>query len=217
MVRWAVVALGALGAYAFALRERQLQWGATGDEATAPLPGDMLIRVADLVATRAITVRAGAEHVWPWLIQMGQGRGGLYSYDWLENLVGCQMRSADRVVPQWQDLAVGDEFRLHPDIALSVTHVVPLRAFVVRGAVGVDGQSTADDPAPPYDFTWAFTLVPDGKDRTRLLIRERYVYLTVRAWPLVESVALVSFVMTERMLRGIRDRAEGMRDRAENR
>jgi hypothetical protein len=214
MVRWAVVAVGALGTYAFVLRARQLHWGATADETTAPLPGDTLIPAADLVATRAITVRADAEQVWPWLAQLGQGRGGLYSYDWLENLVGCQMDSADRVVPQWQDVAVGDDFRLHPDVALSVEQVDPPRALVIRGGVSPAGRPTTDDPAMPYDFTWAFVLVPDGPGRTRLLIRERYAYLTAVARPLVEMVSVASFVMTERMLRGVRDRAEGMGERA---
>lgn len=214
IVRSAALAMGALGAYVLVLRERQLRWGATAEEAAAALPGDALLPTADLAATRAITIRADAEQVWPWLAQMGQGRGGLYSYDWLENLVGCQMASSDSVVPQWQDVAVGDDFRLHPDIALTVAHVDPPRALVVRGGVSPAGRPSTDAPAMPYDFTWAFVLVPAGQGRTRLLVRERYVYLTAGARPLVEAVSVVSFVMTERMLRGIRDRAEGSSIRA---
>ena len=204
----AVASLAAVGAYAAALRRRQFQWGATSDEVVMTLPGDELLGRADLVATRAVTVRAEAEDVWPWLAQMGQGRGGLYSYDWVENLVGCQMNSAERVVPKWQGVKVGDDFRIHPDVALKVVHVNPPHALVVEGGVSATGEATAGDADTPYDFTWAFVLVPGAKDRARLVVRERYRCHTTAARVLVEVVSVVSFVMTERMLRGIRDRAE---------
>ncbi len=199
------------GALAVALgvglvRRWLLRWGATSDEHAAVLPGDDLMESADLQATRAITVRAPADEVWPWIAQMGQGRAGLYSYDALENLVGCDMHSVDRIVPEWQDVAVGDPFRLHPEVALEVAHVDPGRALVVRGAVPM-GESVA----PPYDFTWAFVLRqrPDGT--TRLLVRERYGYSRRWAPLLVESVEVISFVMSQKMLRGIRDRARARR------
>jgi hypothetical protein len=172
------------------------------------LPGDELLGPANLVATRAVTVRAGVEDVWPWLAQMGQGRGGLYSYDWVENLVGCQMSSADRVVPEWQDLEVGDDFRLHPDVALKTVLVDPPHALVVEGGVSATGEVAAGDAGAPYDFTWAFVLVPAAPGVTRLVVRERYCCHTTAARVLVEAVSVASFVMTERMLRGIRDRAE---------
>jgi len=210
LTRTAAATVGAAVAYALLLRGRQLQWGATAEEASGPLPGDDLLPHADLVATRAISIRSAPEQVWPWLAQMGQGRGGLYSYDRLENLVGCQMHSADRVVAEWQDVAVGDDVRLHPDIALSVAQVDPPRALVLRGGVSAGGRATADDPDPPYDFTWAFVLEPGGPV-TRLVVRERYLCHSGSARALVETVSLASFVMTERMLRGVRDRAEGRR------
>ncbi len=100
---------GALVAYVLLARSRQLRWGATDQEADGPLPGDDLIVNPGLSATRAITVGASADRVWPWIAQLGQGRGGFYSYDFLENLVGCDIHSADRIVPEWQDVAVGDE------------------------------------------------------------------------------------------------------------
>jgi hypothetical protein len=197
------------GAYGLLVRGRLLTWGATTSEVSAPLPGDDLVPDADLVATRAIGIDAPAPRVWPWLAQMGQGRGGLYSYDRLENLAGCQMDSADRVVEEWQHPAVGDEFRLHPDIALQVAVVDPPQALVVQGAVSASGRAGADEPAMPYDFSWAFVLVPEPGERTRLVVRERYRYLSPAARPMVEAVSVVSFVMTERMLRGVRDRVEG--------
>lgn len=210
LARPAAGALAAVAAYLVLMRGRQLRWGATADEAVRSLPGDDLVDRADLVATRAITVRAPVEAVWPWLAQMGQGRGGLYSYDALENIVGCEMHSADEVVADWQEVTVGDAFRLHPDVALRVAAVDPPRALVVEGGISAAGTTTATgDPGAPFDFTWAFVLVPDRADRSRLLVRERYRWHSVAARLMVESASVVSFVMTERMLRGIRDRAEG--------
>jgi hypothetical protein len=196
------VAGGVSAVFVLAVRPWYLNWGATRDECATPLPGDELIDDPDLVSTRAITVQAGADHVWPWLAQLGQGRGGLYSYDVLENLVGCDIHSADEIVPEWQEVAVGDPFRLHPEVALVVADVVPGRALVVRGGVPIDGE-----PAP-FDFTWAFVLVPREDGATRLLVRESYAYREAWARLVVEPVELASFVMSQKMLRGIRDRAE---------
>ena len=214
VVRAAGGALAVGVAYSLVLRGRQLRWGSTPQEVATRLPGDELLAETDLTATRAITIRAGVEDVWPWLAQMGQGRGGLYSYDWLENLAGCQMESSDEVMAQWQDVGIGDELLLHPDVALTVVVAEPPRALVVQGGISATGRVTTGDPGAPYDFTWAFVLVPQTWDRTRLIVRERYWYRTVAARPMVEMVAVVSFVMTERMLRGVRDRAERSTRRA---
>ena len=192
-----------IGVAKLAARRTMLRWGATTDELAATLPGDELLPAAGLVATRAITIAAGRADVWPWLAQMGQGRGGLYSYDLLENLVAnCNIHSADRVVPDWQDVAPGDEVKLHPDVALTVAAAHPGSALVLRGGVPL-----ADAPAP-YDFVWAFVLRdgPDGS--TRLVVRERYSWSQPWVRAMVEVIEVVSFVMTEKMLRGIRDRAE---------
>jgi hypothetical protein len=198
----AVVIGTAVAGYLLLVRRWQLRWGATNEEYDAALPGDDLIANPDLVATRAITVHALADRVWPWIAQLGQGRGGFYSYDVLENLVGCDIHSADRVVPEWQDLKVGDQIKLHPEVALGVAVVEPGRALVLCGGVPM---GTAP---PPYDFTWAFGLRERPEGTTRLLVRERYAYTRRWAPLLVEPVAVVAFVMTQRMLRGIRDRAE---------
>ena len=111
-----LTAIGAAATYLLLARAGQLRWGTIDAEFDEPLPGDDLIPSPNLVATRAITVRASAEHVWPWLVQLGQGRGGFYSYDFLENLVGCDIHSADRIVPEWQEAVVGDEVKLHPEV-----------------------------------------------------------------------------------------------------
>jgi hypothetical protein len=112
----AAVMGSAAAVYILVVRPRQLSWGATGEEADAALAGDGLIPGPDLVATRVITIHAPADQIWPWIAQLGQGRGGFYSYDVLENLIGCDIRSADRVVAEWQDVKVGDEVRLAPEV-----------------------------------------------------------------------------------------------------
>jgi hypothetical protein len=196
------IAVGGAAAYLLAVRPWQLRWGATNKEVGATLAGDDLIPNPDLTATRAITVQALTDHVWPWIAQLGQGRGGFYSYDALENLVGCDIHSADRVVPGWQDLKVGDQVKLHPEVGLGVAMVKQGRALVLRGGVPMGAAP------PPYDFTWAFVVREQPDGTTRLLVRERYAYTQRWAPLLVEPVAAVSFMMSQRMLRGIRDRAE---------
>jgi hypothetical protein len=184
------------------MRFRYLTWGATDQEVRDPLAGDDLIPNADMIATRAITIHAVAECVWPWIAQLGQGRGGFYSYDRLENLVGCKIHSSDRILRQWQDIKVGDEIRLAPQVGLLVAFVEQRRALVLRGGIPMGKRGA------PYDFTWAFTLREEPDGTTRLLVRERYVY--TRAWArlIVEPTELLSFAMSQKMLRGIRDRAE---------
>ena len=198
-----VTAVGvAVVAYVFFARPRQLSWGATEDESNQPLAGDELIARADLTATRAITVRTSPDRVWPWIAQLGQGRGGFYSYDALENLVGCDIHSADRVMPAWQEIHVDDDVRLAPEVSLIVAALEPGRSLVLRGAIPI-GKT-----APPYDFTWAFVLREGPEETTRLLVRERYAYTRPWARLLVEPVEVISFLMSEKMLRGIKQRAE---------
>jgi len=196
------VMAGAAAAGVLLARRWQLRWGATAHELAGPLPGDELIAEPDLTATRALTVRAPAARIWPWIAQLGQGRGGLYSYDFLENLIGCNIHSADRVVPEWQDIKAGDEVRLHPDAALEVAAVDPGRCLVLRGGV------PAGNAPPPFDFTWAFALQTGPDGTTRLIARERWAYARRWARFIVEPVELIDFVMTQKMLRGIRSRAE---------
>jgi len=197
-----IAAGGAAATYLLVARPRHLRWGTTDQEADEALPGDDLIAKADLTATRAITIRAPGDQVWPWIAQLGQGRGGFYSYDFLENLVGCDIHSADRIVPEWQDVEVGDEVRLAPEAGLVVASLDPGRSLVLRGGIPI-GKT-----APPYDFTWAFTLRDGPDETTRLLVRERYAYGRPWARLIVEPAEAVSFLMSQRMLRGIRDRAE---------
>jgi hypothetical protein len=178
-----------------------LRWGATPDEVHEALPGDDLVVDADLVATRGITMRCSRGAAWPWIAQLGQGRGGFYTYDFLENLAGCDIHSADQVVPAWQNVQVSDEVRLFPDGGLLVAVADPQCALVLRG-------STVSEFSLPFDFSWAFVLHEGNNGTTRLVVRERYRYGQWWVRLFVEPVTVISFVMSQKMLRGIRDRAE---------
>jgi hypothetical protein len=203
------------------LRPWHLRWGATWEERAKLLPGDDFVVRPRTGSTRAVTIDAPPEQVWPWLAQMGQGRGGLYSYDWLENLFGCDVHSSDEVLPELQQVAVGDTIRLvregHPaDLFFEVAFVHPGRALVLKSPGDPDGVLAA---GMAYT-TWAFVLdrLPDRK--TRLLSRWRTDFRpTLRGyfWWKFGPSELVSFVMERKMLKGIRQRAEGSRGRGRSR
>ena len=197
----AVAAGGSIAALALFGRSRLLRWGATDEEIAAVQTGDDLIGDANVTATRAITIRRSPDVVWPWVAQLGQGRGGFYSYDFLENLVGCDIHSADRVVSAWQHVEVGDEVRLAPTAGLKVAILEPGRALVLQGSLPIARR-------PPFDSTWAFVLCEQPDGTTRLLSRERYGYRRWWAPFVVEPTQAISFVMSRKMLLGIRDRAE---------
>ncbi len=209
------VALEALGAaYSFILLPRLRRWGATHDEVSRPLPGDELVAAPLYTTTHAITVRAAAAEVWPWLVQIGQNRAGFYSYDALENLAGLKVRSADRVHPEWQDLRAGQDYvTLDPDETMKMTVAVvePPRAFVVRsGSPGEPPQEAGSLFRGEMAWTWGFYLEPAGPAVSRLIIRSRASWR--RTWPAACAQAFglepAHFIMEEGMLRGIRDRAE---------
>lgn len=197
-----VLVAAAVGVGQVLVRARLARWGATDAEVRGPLPGDELVARSNVTSTRAITVHAPAAAVWPWIAQLGQDRGGFYSYDAVENLLGMDIHSADGIVAEWQSVEVGATVKLAAEVPLTVALVEPRRAMVLRGSVPM-GQAPM-----PYDFTWAFVLCAGDGGTTRLVIRERYGYLRWWARMIVEPVTLISFVMTRQMLRGIRERAE---------
>jgi hypothetical protein len=175
------------------------KWGAANSEVTMSLPGDEFVPQPVLISTRAITIQAPASTVWSWLVQIGQGRGGLYSYERLENLVGCDMHNADRIIPEYQHLEVGDKIRLVPegrDPYFLVSAIEPGRAIILGG------------DAPPT--TWAFVLEPIDDNSTRLIIRWRQDYEptlgNILGWRLVTDP--LTFVMERKLLQGIKARAE---------
>jgi hypothetical protein len=203
--RRAALALLAAGAGfgAVSANRWQLRWGATPAEEGRPLPGDALVPMPRLEATRAIGVDAPPVAVWPWIAQLGWGRGGFYSYDWLENLFGLGIHSAPAVMPGFQGITKGQAVHLAEPVALVAAVVEPDRALVLFGD-GLDGG-----PGFGFAFSWAFTLEPEGPLGTRLVVRERYSWDSPAVGAGIRAVSLVSFAMTQKMLRGIRDRAEG--------
>src|SRR4030067_2800213 len=124
------------------LRSWYHRWGATGAEVTQPLPGDELVPSPMLGYTRAITIQAPPERVWPWLAQLGQGRVGLYSYDGLENRAGCDIHSVERILPELQDPQVGELIRLWPKgyPCFAMASIEPGRAMILISADPQTGQ-----------------------------------------------------------------------------
>jgi hypothetical protein len=200
----APVVVGVAALSVVTLRWSALHWGATTEETRERLPGDEILPDPGLVATRAVTIEAPPEEVWRWVVQMGSDRGGFYSYDGLENLAGCHLHSADAVVEAWQHLVPGDIVRLHPRVALAVAAVEPARSLVLHAGPAMPGVPDA----APYDFTWSFVLRRHPHRATRLIARERFAYTHRWSPLLVEPVAAASSLMSQKMLRGIRDRAE---------
>ena len=183
--------------YLLFLRRWCLAWGARDDEVAAKLPGDELLPDARLVTTRAVTIDAPPEAIWPWLVQMGSGRGGAYSYDWIENLLSLNMHSAGEILPQYQHIAVGDELPMGPGRpGMTVEVLDPPRALAVRAA--------------DQNWVWIFALVPEGKS-TRLISRNRIATsVFAPAGRLVFTLLMEpgSLLMERKMLLGIKQRAE---------
>jgi hypothetical protein len=198
---------GALAAAAYwtLVRPRLLRWGATPAEVSRSLPGDDLLPEATAESTMAVTVDAPPAAVWPWLRQLGQDRGGFYSYEWAENLVGLDIHNADEIRPEYQSLSVGDEIRLaradrFPEATLQVAALDPERSLVLAHT------------AEPTGWVWSFVLDPVDEAATRLLVRSR-VRLPENPVARVAAQSVldpVTFVMTRGMLRGIRARAENL-------
>ena len=210
----AVVRIGAIAAAGAALaaglevatyprwRRWCLSWGATDEEVARTLPGDDLLAGPDIVSTRAVWIDAPAGDIWPWLVQMGPGRAGAYTYDWIENLFGLGMHSADRILPQFQDLKVGDAQRLGKrGPVLRVSVLEPEQALVLRSDDG--------------NWIWAFILVPEGTG-TRLISRNRIaVPGAPRAVRALNTYLMEpgSLIMERKMLLGIKQRAEQLAPR----
>ncbi len=192
------IAVGAVAlSYPGLLRRQCLTWGARPEEIDRELPGDDLLTNADIVATRAITIEAPPSAIWPWLVQMGSGRGGAYTYDWIENLFGLGMHSADTILPEFQDIKVGDEFQIGPNRPKMRIEVLdPERVLTFR----FEDQT----------WVWIFALFA-GDGITRLVSRNRIA--TPHASTVTRLVNMLvmepgSLVMERKMLYGIKERAE---------
>lgn len=181
-------------------------WGTTKQECRMYLPGDELLRQPVSQTTEGVWIDRPVAEVWPWLVQMGQDRGGLYSYELLENSFGMQFRNADRIHPEWQELAAGDMVRLAPKgwlgrrdgVVLRVAEVIDASAIVLR----------VQPPDLPWEGVWSFHLMPHGDDRCRLLVRTRVGLRHPGEILLAEMAGPAVALMTRGMLRGIRRRVQ---------
>ena len=202
----------ALAAYVRVIRPWHLRWGSTENETVQSLIGDGFVPFPKLNATHAITIYAPAEHVWQWLAQIGQGRGGFYSYDFIENAMGLEIHNAERILPEFQELKVGDKIPLSPDgFGIPVLFIEPGRTLVLHGDTRLDPD--AIPTMKPRDFfavSWAFYLDPINDKMTRLVERWRADWnpsaqnaIFMRAF--LEPGA---FMMERKMLLGIKERAE---------
>jgi hypothetical protein len=194
--------------YFGALRPRLLGWGASNQERRRALPGDDLV-AARWQTTRCIDIAAPAGDVWPWLVQMGYGRGGWYSYDWLERRVGAgefaEGGSAKRLIPELQRLAVGDTVALSPAGGLTVAMLDPGSALVLQYRMSLLTAAPADEAdAAILDWTWAFVLTAVDDASCRLLVRVRADYRPSWLRPLLPFLLEpVHFIMERKMLRTI--------------
>jgi hypothetical protein len=191
----ALVAAACCALYQFALRRPILTWGATEAEATSRLPGDELLEDADGVSTRAVEIHAPASAVWPWLAQMGPSpRGGAYTYDWIENLLGLDMHSTDSVLAEFQNPEIGETIGFGAN-QMRLERVEPEHVLAWRSEDG--------------NWVWTFVLAEhDGS--TRLISRNRFRLPTLLARIGMLPMEPGSLVMERRMLLGIRQRAESL-------
>jgi len=193
-----------LAGYMTMLRPWADHFGATEADISRSMPGDDVIANPSSCSTRATIINAPVEAIWPWLVQMGQDRAGFYSYDWLERLVGSGIHNANRIVPEWQHLAVGDLMRTYRDmedhepLGWIVCHIEPLRSLVVRSRKS--------------DWTWSILLESVDGRRTKFIARTRTDWGKHPLWmaPLDIVGEPAHFVMEVGVLRGVKRRAESM-------
>jgi hypothetical protein len=198
-ILFVILALAVL--YWFPVRRRMAQWGTTPSDLTRMMEGDRLIAHPTYSGTMAVIVDAPPDGIWPWLVQMGYQRGGLYSYDWLDRLFGYLDRpSTTRILPEFQHLAVGDTIPLGRGPAWPVAVIEPCRALVL------DMRNMGS-----IDWVWQFGLYPVDEKRTLLVSRSRVHARTIWARLLTAAIEPAGFVMTRRMLLGLKHRAEALR------
>jgi hypothetical protein len=203
----------AIAGYALVVRPWHLRWGTRVGEAQLPLPGDELVPHPMYESTRAVTIHAPASRVWQWLVQIGVGRGGFYTYDALENMAGLGIHSADQIQPEWQTLQAGDSIHISPITPLKVEKLEPNHTLVLHTTMSPFTAEIVDAANPAtaafMDWTWAFVLDESAAQTTRLVVRVRANYkpevLRVAALVLVEPA---HFLMERGMLHGLKRRAE---------
>ena len=174
------------------------RWGATEDELPASVLGDELVPSPRLFYTRAVSIEAAPEKVYPWIVQLGADKAGMYSYTWIESLLQCPQTNADRIHEESQGLKVGDKVLMCPDEnappAYEVAIVQPNQAVVL-----------GHQENGKWSDVWQFILLPQADGTTRLVLRSRS---SLEGW-LWDVMRPGEFIMACGMLLGIKQRAEG--------
>ncbi len=186
------------------------EWGSTNAERAMPMPGDDFLPASSAPTTMAITINAPPEHVWPWLVQMGIDRAGLYTHTWVENgIFHLDVTNADRIEPRWQDVKVGDRILfMRPTLNRPAFGPVVVAFEASRYLVLNNGPTTSPDGTMG---TWQFLLQARGTCGTRLLLRSRASTRRPVGMKLLDAVFEPGYqYMDIGMLRGVRERAERM-------
>jgi len=202
---------GLLGVYFGIARPWFRRWGATDTEVQMALPGDEIVPAAQSRETRAITIAAPAEQVWPWLTQIGQDRGGFYSYRRLEDLVGCEMPDVRTLDPKLQHWQLGDKLWMYPPRKAGGAGYAVLAAFEPGRAMGFATRQMGRPATASPDGSWAFVVDPIDAGASRLLFRGRAAG-DLRPVATAFNVAVfepVHFAMERRTMEGIKMLAEG--------
>lgn len=197
---------GTLGV-AYAARRYYRNWGTTKEECRLTLPGDEFAAQPGVRSTEAVWIDAPPDAIWPWLVQIGQDRAGLYTFEAVQNLLGLRYHNADRIHPEWQRLSPGDVVRLAPEgwlgmrrgLSMRVARVVDKEAIVLRGS----------PPDFPWDAVWSFHIQPRWEDRCRMLARTRARMRHPGEVLSTELAGPVTALVTRGLLLGIKHRVEG--------
>jgi len=187
-------------------RPSRLRWGANDDELARSYPGDELVSEPSWTATHVISIDATRERIWPWIAQIGQGRGGFYAYQKLENLVGSKITNTDRILDEHQDIREGDAVRLHVDTPPMTVAIVEEPTTLV-----LLGNPAEGDGSMVISTSWAFLLLKQPGGTTRFLSRTRYHHAEDRRSRIAGGPLLIepiSFVMERKMLKVIKALAE---------
>lgn len=195
------------------LRRARSHWGLDAATAERRYPGDELVPEPRWSWTHGIEIDAPAEEVWPWVAQIGADRAGFYSYQWLENIAGCEVRNAEAVHPSWA-VREGDALRLHPDLALRVVSLREGEHCVAHAPADPAARAAGEGWA---EVTWLFFVEPLGRERCRFISRYRIdcaddIATRIKLGP--TFVEPIGFAMDRRMLMGVKERAERARRRA---
>jgi hypothetical protein len=214
--RLVLLVVSASALYRRVIKPWQERWGATDEEFHQAMPGDEVVANPNYQTTHAITIKAPPGEVWPWLVQMGQGRGGLYSYDWLENLTGLNIHSAEHIIPELQTLKVGDVIPLAPDGTGPTVEQIDQNSLLV---------TAAHDQGFSLSWVWALRELDNGSTRLVARWRAHYnVWMSINKQTIegleesplqtISSLLVMlflgpgEFIMERQMLLGIKKRAE---------